>query len=82
MMEQVKGADPLACVENMSRVYCPSCKRSNSHLFHSRRRREDRGQLGRAFLGAIPLDPANRGLRRWGQPLVLRIPTRAAVVPV
>ena len=50
----------IGIVENMSSFVCPHCGKRHRHLPPRRRPQDRRGCWARAFLGAIPLDPADR----------------------
>ena len=69
MMEQV-NVPILGVVENMSGFTCPSCG-TVSHIFHQGGGEAIAQELGIAFLGRVPLDPAIVDTGDSGTPLVL-----------
>tara|TARA_B110000503_G_scaffold22642_2_gene35189 strand:- start:4267 stop:5442 length:1176 start_codon:yes stop_codon:yes gene_type:complete len=76
MMEQV-NVPILGIVENMSGFTCPSCK-TVTHIFHDGGGEEIAQELGVAFLGKVPLDPAVVDCGDSGRPLVKAAPDSPA----
>ncbi len=76
MMEQVK-VPILGVVENMSGFTCPSCK-TVTHIFHQGGGEAIAQELGVAFLGRVPLDPAVVDCGDKGAPLVKAAPDSPA----
>ena len=78
MMEQV-NVPILGIVENMSGFTCPSCK-TVTHIFHDGGGEKIARELGVAFLGKVPLDPAVVDSGDSGTPLVKAAPNSPAAV--
>ncbi len=78
MMEQV-NVPILGIVENMSGFTCPCCK-TVTHIFHDGGGEEIARELGVAFLGKVPLDPAVVDSGDSGTPLVKSAPDSPAAV--
>jgi len=78
MMEQV-GVPILGVVENMSGFTCPSCG-TVTHIFHDGGGAAIADQLGVAFLGKVPLDPAVVDSGDAGAPLVRAAPGSPAAL--
>jgi len=76
MMEQV-NVPILGIVENMSGFTCPSCG-TVSHIFHDGGGEQIARELGVAFLGKVPLDPAVVDSGDSGMPLVKSAPDSPA----
>lgn len=76
MMEQV-NVPILGVVENMSGFTCPSCG-SVTHIFHQGGGEAIARELGVAFLGRVPLDPAVVDSGDDGMPLVKSAPNSPA----
>jgi len=76
MMEQVK-VPILGVIENMSGFTCPTCQ-TVTHIFHDGGGEAIAQELGVAFLGKVPLDPAVVDSGDDGMPLVLAAPDCAA----
>ena len=76
MMEQV-NVPILGIVENMSGFTCPSCK-TVTHIFHDGGGEQIARELGVAFLGKVPLDPAVVDSGDSGTPLVKAAPNSPA----
>lgn len=76
MMEQVK-VPILGLVENMSGFTCPSCG-TITHIFHEGGGEAIARELGIAFLGKVPLDPAVVDCGDDGQPLLRAAPESPA----
>lgn len=72
MMEQVK-VPILGVVENMSGFTCPTCA-TVTHIFHDGGGQAIAEELGVAFLGKVPLDPAVVESGDSGTPLVKLAP--------
>jgi len=78
MMEQV-NVPILGIVENMSGFTCPSCG-TVTHIFHDGGGEAIARELGVAFLGKVPLDPAVVDSGDSGIPLVKAAPDSPAAV--
>ena len=76
MMEQVK-VPILGVIENMSGFTCPSCG-TVTHIFHQGGGEAIAKDLGVAFLGKVPLDPAVVDCGDDGTPLVKAAPDSPA----
>lgn len=76
MMEQV-NVPILGIVENMSGFTCPSCG-TVTHIFHQGGGEAIAQELGAAFLGKVPLDPAVVDCGDSGLPLVKAAPDSPA----
>jgi ATP-binding protein involved in chromosome partitioning len=76
MMEQVK-VPILGVVENMSGFTCPTCQ-TVTHIFHDGGGEAIAQELGVAFLGKVPLDPAVVDSGDSGTPLVKAAPQSPA----
>ncbi len=76
MMEQV-NVPILGIVENMSGFTCPSCG-TITHIFHQGGGEAIAQELGVAFLGKVPLDPAVVDCGDSGVPLVKAAPDSPA----
>ncbi|MFN4128400.1 MAG: P-loop NTPase [Paracoccaceae bacterium] len=76
MMEQV-NVPILGIVENMSGFTCPSCG-TVTHIFHQGGGEAIARELGVAFLGKVPLDPAVVDCGDTGLPLVKAAPDSPA----
>ncbi len=76
MMEQV-NVPILGVVENMSGFTCPSCG-TVTHIFHQGGGEAIAEELGIAFLGKVPLDPAVVDCGDEGTPLVRAAPESPA----
>ncbi len=76
MMEQV-NVPILGMVENMSGFTCPSCG-TVTHIFHQGGGAAIAQELGVAFLGKVPLDPAVVDCGDAGAPLVKAAPDSPA----
>ena len=63
----------LGIVENMSYYVCPNCG-DRAHIFGHGGARETAGNMGVAFLGEAPLDPAIRETSDGGRPIVASAP--------
>lgn len=72
MMEQVK-VPILGIVENMSGFTCPACN-TVTHIFHEGGGEAIAHELGVAFLGKVPLDPAVVDCGDNGTPMVKAAP--------
>ena len=78
MMEQVR-VPILGVIENMSGFTCPSCG-TVTHIFHQGGGEAIARELGVAFLGKVPLDPAVVDCGDNGAPLVKAAPDSPAAV--
>lgn len=76
MMEQVK-VPIIGVIENMSGFTCPSCGEV-THIFHQGGGEAIAADLGVAFLGKVPLDPAVVDSGDDGVPLVVSHPDSPA----
>jgi len=76
MMEQVK-VPILGVIENMSGFTCPTCA-TVTHIFHDGGGEAIAHELGVAFLGKVPLDPAVVDSGDNGTPLVNSAPDSPA----
>jgi ATP-binding protein involved in chromosome partitioning len=76
MMEQV-NVPILGVVENMSGFTCPTCQ-TVTHIFHDGGGEAIAEELGVAFLGKVPLDPAVVDSGDEGTPLVKAAPDSPA----
>ena len=76
MMEQVK-VPILGVIENMSGFTCPTCA-TVTHIFHDGGGEAIAHELGVAFLGKVPLDPAVVDSGDNGTPLVKCAPDSPA----
>ena len=76
MMEQVK-VPIVGVIENMSGFTCPSCGEV-THIFHQGGGEAIAADLGVAFLGKVPLDPAVVDSGDDGVPLVVSHPDSPA----
>jgi len=76
MMEQV-NVPILGVIENMSGFTCPSCN-TVTHIFHQGGGERIAEELGIAFLGRVPLDPAVVDTGDAGTPLVAAAPDSQA----
>ncbi len=76
MMEQV-NVPVLGVIENMSGFTCPSCG-TVTHIFHQGGGEAIAQELGVAFLGKVPLDPAIVDCGDEGRPLVRAAPDSPA----
>ncbi|WP_108483048.1 P-loop NTPase [Oceaniglobus ichthyenteri] len=78
MMEQVK-VPILGVIENMSGFTCPTCQ-TVTHIFHDGGGEAIAKELGVAFLGKVPLDPAVVDSGDDGAPLVKAAPNSPAAL--
>ena len=78
MMEQV-NVPILGIVENMSGFTCPTCG-TVSHIFHDGGGEQIARELGVAFLGKVPLDPAVVDSGDSGIPIVKSAPDSPAAM--
>lgn len=76
MMEQV-NVPILGVIENMSGFTCPSCQ-TVTHIFHQGGGEAIARELGVAYLGKVPLDPAVVDSGDDGTPLVRAAPDSPA----
>ena len=76
MMEQVR-VPVIGVIENMSGFTCPSCG-AVTHIFHQGGGEAIAADLGVAFLGRVPLDPAIVDSGDDGVPLVVAHPDSPA----
>ena len=76
MMEQV-NVPILGVIENMSGFTCPSCA-TVTHIFHQGGGEAIAAELGVAFLGRVPLDPAVVDCGDDGRPLAHAAPDSPA----